>query len=430
MIVLADDFTGSCDTGVMFAKAGFKTNVWTGLTRGGKSNGAEAILKTDAELLAYDSDTRRDSLEGSRRSLDEFITLLKRSGRELIYKKIDSTWRGYVGQELEQLTRGLDYDAFICASSFAGAARSIVGGYMLVGGVPLSRSGITEPGRPEFTSSYLPTVLGAQTTLPIGVLPLEVTMRGPAALAEEIRGQVKAGRRALIGDAVSQEDLDVIVAAARESGLRLLMCGSAGMADSLARHLERADTAAGQDIAPPKGSAAIISGTLNPNNAKQVAYAGNSELVRLVAIDPRQMLDKDERAQAMDMVCEEAAEALGRGLVPLVYAPLGYRIPTDGPGGQENAGLVSHVLGKIGKWLLDEAGVRKFMLTGGETAKCLLNELGATSIRLLAEVEAGVVHGRLEDGEYPGLDIITKAGGFGTEASMANIAAYLSGKSA
>ena len=61
------------------------------------------------------------------------------------------------------------------------------------------------------------------------------------------------------------------------------------------------------------------------------------------------------------------------------------------------------------------SGASLLVLTGGETARAVLSRRGVTGLRLLNELEPGVVLARTEP--HPG-HVITKAGGFGTRETL------------
>jgi uncharacterized protein YgbK (DUF1537 family) len=80
--------------------------------------------------------------------------------------------------------------------------------------------------------------------------------------------------------------------------------------------------------------------------------------------------------------------------------------------------LLVRVLGDVTKSLLERGTALKgLVLTGGHTAKSIAAGLGGAAIEILDEVEPGIPLGRLT-GRHEVL-IVTKAGGFGSEASLA-----------
>ena len=64
---------------------------------------------------------------------------------------------------------------------------------------------------------------------------------------------------------------------------------------------------------------------------------------------------------------------------------------------------------------------RAVLLTGGATAREVSHRLGATSLRLLGELQPGVPVGTLEDGLWHGITVVTKAGGFGTPETLLDV---------
>jgi uncharacterized protein YgbK (DUF1537 family) len=68
---------------------------------------------------------------------------------------------------------------------------------------------------------------------------------------------------------------------------------------------------------------------------------------------------------------------------------------------------------------------RAVVLTGGATARAVSHRLGATSLRLLGELEPGVPVGELQDGVWHGVTVVTKAGGFGTPDTLLDVARAL-----
>jgi uncharacterized protein YgbK (DUF1537 family) len=58
------------------------------------------------------------------------------------------------------------------------------------------------------------------------------------------------------------------------------------------------------------------------------------------------------------------------------------------------------------------------ILTGGETAQHVINGLEPEGIEIEGELLEGIVRGRLTGGNWDGLTVITKAGGFGKINSL------------
>jgi uncharacterized protein YgbK (DUF1537 family) len=75
-------------------------------------------------------------------------------------------------------------------------------------------------------------------------------------------------------------------------------------------------------------------------------------------------------------------------------------------------------LAHITRLVVDTCELRGIILTGGDTAKAVCNQLGSMGIEIWEEVEPGIPLGRLV-GDHE-LLVITKAGGFGTPQALVN----------
>jgi len=55
---------------------------------------------------------------------------------------------------------------------------------------------------------------------------------------------------------------------------------------------------------------------------------------------------------------------------------------------------------------------------GGNTAQAVFRALQTTGLTLTGQVAAGIPYGRLLDGPFRGLPVVTKAGGFGGDTAL------------
>ena len=166
--IVADDLTGAADTGAGFRCAGFSTIVtWAGprldaalsqsrvlnreVTKQTEhSTVAEAqqglgdsLLCTD--VLAIASQTRALDAGQARLRTAHIVTALRVAGVATLYKKVDSTLRGHVGDEIDAaLTAWHPRSLAIVALAFPGTGRTTVDGRQRVHGVALERPPMQE----------------------------------------------------------------------------------------------------------------------------------------------------------------------------------------------------------------------------------------------------------------------------------------------
>jgi uncharacterized protein YgbK (DUF1537 family) len=75
-------------------------------------------------------------------------------------------------------------------------------------------------------------------------------------------------------------------------------------------------------------------------------------------------------------------------------------------------------LAQAGSRLASEGRISGIVATGGDTANAVCNALSAQALQILGEVEAGIPIMRLLGTQF--LPLVTKAGGFGSPAAMAD----------
>ena len=216
-VLLADDFTGACDTGLQFVLAGLSARVQlAGEPAGG------------ADVLVWDTGTRNCSAPAARDLVGRAARGLAPHSGSVWYKKVDSTLRGPIGAELEVLMQRTGRSLCVLAPALPGAGRTTRDGVHLVGGVPVHQ---TEAGRdPEapVAHSSIADLLASTAAVPTASVPLAQVRAGADALwAGLARLDLPA---VAIVDAEEPRDLETIAKAAARLDRPPLLCGCAGLA--------------------------------------------------------------------------------------------------------------------------------------------------------------------------------------------------------
>ncbi|MFI2375465.1 four-carbon acid sugar kinase family protein [Streptomyces sp. NPDC018964] len=346
-------------------------------------------------------------------------------GDPLWFKKCDSLLRGPVGAEAAAFAEGAE--VLVIATALPAARRVVRGGVVLVDGVPLHES----PAWRAEERAAPRSVAGALAPLPTADVPLETVRQGPIALAGRFRELAARGRHPVC-DAETDTDLTVIATAADLLGPGARLLGSGGLAAALGRRLaaRRAHgppAGAGPAAAPPRATAApagvsaqVATGDGAPSAVGGVArpllvVAGSAEPVvaeqvaLLVAAGARHLpLAPGELAGADGVVLP----ALAPGAVTVVTV--------DGSGGIR-PGAARAVVAGLARAVSAVPGRPDLVLTGGETARRVLDALGVTALRPVGEIHHGAVHCRTADGR----SVVTRPGSFGGPDSFVRIAAAL-----
>ena len=107
----------------------------------------------------------------------------------------------------------------------------------------------------------------------------------------------------------------------------------------------------------------------------------------------------------------------GRAVKPVAHDAVALAI--DGPVAPENAHQLVHALADVAAGIIDDS--TDLVLTGGETARTVLDRLGVDRIEPIHEIHAGAIASVTPDGRI----VVTRPGSFGDHRSLATIAAYL-----
>ena len=234
-LIVADDFTGACDTGLQFARAGLRTAVTVAADRAQVHARAAA-----ADVLAVNTETRNCSRLEAEGRVREVCARLSDLRPALVYKKVDSALRGNLATEVRAAMQALRLDLCLMAPAFPDAGRITVGGYHLVHGVPVERSEVGhDPGSPV-RGSFLPHLLDIEGDLAIHTVGLEEIAQGPEHVAAIVEGLRGTGPTLIVMDAASAEDLRHVAGAAARMSPPPMLCGSAGLAAQVPAATERA----------------------------------------------------------------------------------------------------------------------------------------------------------------------------------------------
>ncbi len=143
LLIVADDFTGACDTGVQFSKNHLKTIVITG-----NGNFRQSLPLFD--ILAVNTDSRLDEREAAYGKAYSTGKIAASEGIRNVYKKLDSTMRGNIGAELAGLMDSLGMQLAFVVPALPKYGRTTLNGMVYINGVCLKRLNL--PWIPEIRS--------------------------------------------------------------------------------------------------------------------------------------------------------------------------------------------------------------------------------------------------------------------------------------
>jgi len=390
--ILADDLTGSADSGVAFARGGVRVVLTLDPGRAG--------ARTD-RVTVIDTDTREASSAVSYAAIRTLALQIDR--HDHVLKKIDSLLRGQIASELAALRAVHPERLVIVAPAVPAVGRLTKGGAVLLGG-----PGRWQPGRADAPQAASPAQVADQLgDGPVRAIGLDAVRSGTHGLTSLLGAGAVAGAMAVC-DAVAEDDLDRIVRAGLSLRRPVLWVGAAGLAAALARALlagRAPDAPAGT---PRTASPLVIIGSPSPVAHEQV-HALVSQGAQWIGLEAGELLtmSPEERGR-------QGAAISGRARgIPTVVSIIGDLHLAARP-------AIAAALGEVCAPAVADAEVA--VMAGGATARAVLTGAGVTSLRLLGELQPGVILTRAA-GVHRQLHVITKSGSFGDRTTLVRLAA-------
>lgn len=358
LLVVADDFTGSLDTGVQFAQRGARTFV--------VSDVAELDYQTidaDVQVLVVNTDSRHITPDAAFRTVFQVTQAGIEAGFNFVYKKTDSALRGNVGSELTAALEATANANIKFIPAFPKFNRVTRNGIHYVDGIPVERSMFgADPFNPVH-SSEVKDIISRQSSAKIFLNP-----------AEEENG-------VLVYDASTDEDLK---AYGEKFGLENLRvsAGCAGFAPVLADVLELQEPRIPTSKLTP--GLLVVSGSLTPVSLAQIAYAERMGMPRV---------SLTERKQFNAISCEQIEDSFVEKIFH-AWENTGSCIVDVGTSDIKSWGDISDVrlkdtisasLGRVFKKLLNRGLDTTLMCIGGDTLQTIFRIAGITKITPLYE---------------------------------------------
>jgi 4-hydroxythreonine-4-phosphate dehydrogenase len=282
-------------------------------------------------------------------------------------------------------------------------------------GAPLEEADLGQGGRLRLRSR-ITEILG-EPGLSCGIVDIATVHSGRRSL-EAAMIQLASKVDVIVCDAQTDDDLQSVANASLALGSQTVWAGSAG----LARHMP---PAAGfvrrngpldpvRERGLGQGPTLFVVGSLagaSREQARALAAAPDIETVAIQLSAPSNEQSPGRREHA-----GVAAEALRHGKDVLLIFDFPERHVSEQ---SQNA---TRSLARIVESYADHVGA--LVVTGGETARAVLDAWGVSRLRLLGEVEPGLPYS-LTEGWSRDILVLTKAGGFGTRETFLHCREFL-----
>jgi len=413
---IADDFTGATDLANNLVRAGMRVVQTIGVPTEPLS------AEVDAVVVALKSRTiaPQDAIDQSLQALQ----WLQAQGAQQIYFKycstFDSTAQGNIGPVTEALMQALHTDFTIATPAFPDNGRTVFKGYLFVGDVLLSESGMQHHPLTPMLDANLVRVMQAQCKSKVGLLNHKTIAQGTSAIQQDMANIKQQGVRIAIVDAVSNDDLMRLGPALK--GMPLVTAGS-GVAIGLPQNFGLSPTPQASLLPKASGLQAVVSGSCSQATNRQVAHFKTLGRPAFL-IDPLHV-----KGSWQDLVKEVLAWAQGHlasGPV-LVYStasPESVQAVQSQMGVEAAGHQVEQALAAIARGLV-QLGVQQMVVAGGETSGACVQALAIEQLQIGPQIDPGVpwCHAHTPMGS---VHITLKSGNFGTDDFFTKAFSFLS----
>ncbi|MEV0994304.1 four-carbon acid sugar kinase family protein [Nonomuraea sp. NPDC050202] len=312
----------------------------------------------------------------------------------------------------------------VLAPALPAAGRVTVGGVPYVGGLSLRETRAWQVERRPAPASITEALGG----VPSALVPLAAVRAGRDSLARTLS---RTAGRIAVCDAETDADLGAIVGAALVADHRTRFIGAGGLASALGRFLDANPPCGGTpDLHPPSSPRAGTMDTQVPARSRARGTGNRPLLVVVGTAEPaaaeqaRLLLSYGAHPVTLDAATDlDATPArrahLAQRLREALHPPVAVVVLTVR--GQAPPTAAATLAGIVGAALTGDAPAPDLVLTGGETARRVLDALQVRELTPVGQIHHGAVHCHT----LRGRSVVTRPGSFGDRDSLLRIAAHL-----
>jgi len=419
LAIITDDLSSATDCGIQVARSGLHTVALLGQY---EPRPAEEL----AEVISINTESRtipaREAYEVVRKETEAMMA----DGFEMVYKSLDSTLRGNLGAEVDAVMDAGDFDLAVVAPAFPHYGRTTVHGRHFLHGTPLTQTEFATDPQDPVIEDDLARLFGSQSKRGVGLVELDTLRAGETGVLDRLTGLKAQGVELAIFDAEVETDLDRIVRTVSNTGYRVLWVGSTGLVRCVGETLPTDPTStAAERHSNTRYQTMLVAGSASDVTREQIV---SLECLPGIVCEKMNVYEivsgATEAEKELDRCRRRLAGALADGHDIGVYVSssraeitgIMARGHQQGFDTEATSSRITAALARLAGEMVRAGTVTGLILTGGDTARAVCNELGGKGITLLDEVEPGIGIGRLI-GETE-LLLVIKAGAFGTPQAL------------
>lgn len=391
-LIVADDFTGANDTGVQLTKRGMKVKVV--FKYDGFSNSTSCVL---------DTETRNLESKAAYNKTYKMIENIDFSNYNYVVKKVDSTLRGNIAEEIKVIDQKYKSDLIIFMPALPDLNRTTVNCTQYLNHIKITETEIAkDPFKPVIEDNLANILRKAFVNETISHIDIEKIRSNEFSFDDA---------RIYTVDAESNLDMKNAIYKALKTEKRILWVGSAGIADNLISIENQSK--------PSIGLVSSVSETTR--NQVKFAEKNNIKLIKVPIYDV--LINKNS-----EIYEKRCLDNLKEGHDIIILSSASYeRSELDktidvcvnkGINKIDVNAIVQSILGEIVEKVLNSFNTSGMFITGGDTAIGFFDKIQANGVEIIEEIATGIPMMKVTGGKFENLKVITKAGAFGKDDSI------------
>ena len=253
-------------------------------------------------------------------------------------------------------------------------------------------------------------------------------------LFETIQSKLSNRPEAVVFDALTKEHVEqvgTVFAHYQEASRPFFVIGSSGVGHVVASiegtATDQDATVDRQPMIPKKvNQMLVVSGSCSPVTQQQLEWALTHGFEG-IHLSLQEVLGSKDSQAALRSIVEKCSEMIRRGKNVVIYSALGPDDPSiqvnqrhmvdRGLQVSDSGKILGTYLGQAAKMVIQETGVQRLVISGGDTSSYAARQLGIYAMEMMTSISPGAPLCRCysDDDRIDGLELALKGGQFGGE---------------
>lgn len=422
LAVIADDITGANDCGGQLIHYGLDVSVI--LNNNSISDG-------NKEAIIYNTDSRSVTEKEAYTKVKNICELINNKHFDIVYKKIDSTMRGNIGQEINAVYDAFQPEFMLIAPGYPENGRQVINGIHFLNNIELNETEVANDPKTPVTDSNITRLIQKQSNKAVGHISCGDLEEGFEKVIKLLDGFKQNNISYVTVDSVQEADLECLAEIIYKTRYSVVWVGSAGLMNYLPKVYGLKQKSMDLLIKPTEKPVLLVVGSVSAIGRVQLEHLLNvKEVVGLEMKSSEVLIDNEFKEKEINRLKEEATKAFNDKKNIALFSSnnvkeiqhIGCEI---GKSAIELSNIIADTLGELAVELIHKLDISHLFLTGGDTAYQVLDKLNINELHLIDEVESGIPIGYIKNEKE--IYAVTKAGNFGSKLAMVNALNKLKG---